>query len=57
MSYPTYIYQNVPEEEGEKVYVSKIRTYFPVLLRDVVTDSPNSRFYFGLLIVDVYSAS
>ncbi len=44
------IYENTPEE-----YTSKIRTYFPVLLRDVVTDSPNSLFYFGILTVDTYS--
>lgn len=44
------IYENVPEE-----FTSKIRIYFPVLVRDVAANPPGSQFYFAVLTVDVYS--
>lgn len=49
IEWPLEIYSNVPN------YTAKIKTLFPVLLRDVITDASNSKFYFGVLTVDVYT--
>lgn len=47
--WPITLYSNIP-----KKYSSKIRTDFPVLLMDTITDVPNTKFYFGILTVEVY---
>jgi len=48
-TFPMNIYENIP-----LTYSSKIKTYFPVLLKDAKVDRASPRYYFGILEIDYY---